>query len=179
MLRKTYPLGRLYLIEFGFDFMTEITFIPDSQIPEASEGKVREFEQLLGARLPDDYRNYLLRHNGEMPCKTDYWMPGEKNWIESVAEMYALIPADPPQSLNQFIIEDYGVPSGWLPIANSGYGDFPVISLLEEDQGAIYYLFHEEHGYDPTERDRGVYRLASNFNVWINSLQELSKNGQS
>ena len=69
--------------------MTEIAFIPNSQIPEVSEDNVREFEQLLGVRLPDDYRNYLLRHNGEMPGKTDYWMPGEKNWIESVTEMYA------------------------------------------------------------------------------------------
>jgi len=153
--------------------MTSDIFVNDPQIPKTSEEAIREFELHLGYKLPHDYRNYLLQHNGALPNKLDYWMPGEKNWIESVCEMYALLPADHPRSIAQFLSEDYGVPSGWLPIADSGYGDYTVISLLEEDRGVIYYLFHEVHGYDPTERERGVYKLASSFTEWVNGLEDL------
>ena len=154
--------------------MAEITYTPDLEIPNASEEAIRDLVESLGVVLPDDYRNYLLQNNGARPSKTDYWMPGEKNWIESVHEMYALLSPDHPRSINQFLIENHGVPSGWLPIANSGYGDYTVISLLEEDRGVIYYLFHEVHGYDPNERKRGVYKLASSFTDWINGLDDLS-----
>ena len=168
----------LIAITLIFDFrlypMTNVTFITDPQSPKASEEEIQEFESQLGIRLPEEYRNYLLKHNGALPRKLDYWMPGEKNWIESVHEMYALLSTDHPRSIRQFLTEDYGVPSGWLPIANSGYGDFTVISMLEEDFGAIYYLFHEVHGYDPTERTRGVYKLASSFTEWIHGLEDLS-----
>ena len=154
--------------------MNEIEFISHPPVPEISEEAILEFEKELGKKLPDDYRQYLRLHNGALPLKHDYWMPGETNWIETVFEMHSILPKDHPQSLRNFIYDDYGIPSGWLPIANSGYGDYTVISLIDDDFGSIYYLFHEEHGYDPNEKVRGVYKLASGFLEWIQAMEDLS-----
>ncbi|MCP5098769.1 MAG: SMI1/KNR4 family protein [Chloroflexi bacterium] len=154
--------------------MNEIEFIPHQQLPEITEEAILEFEAELGKALPNDYRQYLRLHNGSLPVNHDYWMPGESNWIETVFEMYSISPRGHPQSLRNFIYDDYGIPSGWLPIADSGYGDYTVISLSVEDFGSIYYLFHETHGFDPSEKERGVYKLASSFLEWIQVMEDLS-----
>jgi|GEM_PF-4528932 len=66
-------------------------------------------------------------------------------------------------------------PPGWVPIALSDYGDYTVISVLPDDYGHIYYLFHEVHCYDSSNRTEGVYHLANSFSEWINGLAKLTK----
>lgn len=149
-------------------------FVINLHIPKASEEEIQELETRISTRLPPDFREYLKNQNGTMPLKRDYRMPGEENWIESVFEMYGLLPEGHPRSVWQFLEGDWGIPAGWLPIANSGYGDYTVISLLEKDFGSIYYIFHEVHGFDSNERFEGVYFLAPSFDDWIDGLEDLS-----
>lgn len=84
-----------------------------------------------------------------------------------------LEPDDDPRSLTHYLEGDHGIPDGWIPIANSGYGDYTVLSVRSEDYGRIYYLFHEVHGYDASNRSNGVYPLANSFTEWIDGLDDL------
>lgn len=148
-------------------------FEDDSPFGAASEEAVAAYEAKLSTPLPNDYRAYLLLHNGSKPSKVDYRMPNEENWIESVDEMSGLGPDDDPRSLTHYLEGDHGIPDGWIPIANSGYGDYTVLSVRSEDYGRIYYLFHEVHGYDASNRSNGVYPLANSFTEWIDGLDDL------
>lgn len=149
-------------------------FEKDSPFQVASEKSITAYETKIGARIPDDYRAYLLSQNGATPAKVDYRMPNENNWIESVAEMSGLGPDDDSRSLTYYLEGDHGIPEGWIPIAHSGYGDYTVLSVRQEDFGNVFYLFHEVHGYDSSNRSVGVYLLADSFSEWISGLDNLT-----
>ncbi len=147
-----------------------VKFEEDSSFDPITEEDLVAYEVKLGFSLPNDYRNYLLKHNGALPVKIDFWMPNEKDWIESIDEMSGLEPDDSTESLTYYLEGEHGIPEGWIPIAHSGYGDFTVLSVREEDYGKVFYLFHEVHNYNAEERTNGVYLLANTFTEWTKIL---------
>lgn len=147
-------------------------FDESTSLGPLTETTLADYESRLGARLPDDYRRYLLEQNGSLPEQTCYAMPEETDWIEDVDQMSGLgDPAD-DRSLSHYLTGNHGIPSGWIPIAHSGFGDYTVLSVREEDFGCVYYLFHEIHGYDPDNRTDGVYLLGGSFTEWIEGLAD-------
>ncbi len=138
----------------------------------AAPAEVKELARALGRM---GYWVYAPRLKGHGTAPEDLATRKFADWIESVDEMSGLGPDDNPRSLTYYFDGDHGIPDGWIPIAHSGYGDYTVLSVRTEDYGRVFYLFHEVHGYDASNRSEGVYPLATSFTEWIASLDDLGE----
>ncbi len=137
--------------------------------------QIDELEQLLGARLPEDYKAFLLEGDPSSIRDKQYWMPHPDGaWIESIEWFNTgeqLLRAMAMETdLRRQGFPDY--PNGTLPIAEDGVGDVLLLSYADHDHGAIYHFFHEEG--DPDRREAGVYIIASSFDEWVAKLEHLS-----
>ena len=51
--------------------------------------KLFKFEKLINSRLPDDYRQFLIAHNGGKPSPSDF-MISEEEGENSIHEFYGI-----------------------------------------------------------------------------------------
>jgi hypothetical protein len=137
-----------------------------------SEAEIEKFEKEIGHRLPSQYRDFLLRHNGGWPSPCVFVLPDGRK----VALSYFLF-------LNASDGETYGdlrsnsltfsgrVPNDLLPIANCA--SLLCIGLYGENEGQIFYWDQEaeaESEEKPTYDN--VYKVADTFNELLAMLQE-------
>lgn len=113
---------------------------------KATEAQVARFEKQIDARLPEEYRCFLLAYNGGSPVSEGievFGHPSPYGYIASVDPLYALDPSAPSYASLQAAVnsEYYILPPGHVPIADSG-GNLVTIDLKKKI-GAIFYFDHE------------------------------------
>lgn len=127
---------------------------------KASETQVAKLEKQLNAKLPGEYRNFLLSQNGGVPEPFFVSIPGHP-YIDNVGVGYILglyAKSKPYESLLYAIEHTLPrLPKGHLPIA--GDGDIFSISLTQK-AGCIYFWDHEAPDCDDVDEDGNV-----NFNM--------------
>lgn len=90
---------------------------------------LEHFEQALGARLPEDYRNFLL-------TDPDY----EPGWLD---QLYPLCDDWNLERYYQINRKNDRVPTNMLAIGDDGMGNEVWLSLRAEDPGHVYFFNHE------------------------------------
>lgn len=143
---------------------------------KATETQVAQFEKQINARLPQEYRNFLLTYNGGRPVSEGikvFGHPDPYGYIASVNPLYSLSPSVPPyESLQAAVDSDYYVlPSGHLPIADSG-GNLITIDLKQKI-GVIYYFDHEMPDEDELDDDDVTHYTMKNAILLAGSFDEL------
>lgn len=124
-----------------------------------NQDEIKEFEETLGLRLPDDFKAFLLEYNGGRPVNnihpavnTDiHWMLG--------------LNKDPLWSSLYFNVETYAnrLPKSTIPIAGDSGGNLFVMRLDETDYGMIGFWTHDTGS--------GIIEpLASSFMEFTNQL---------
>ncbi|GIX05004.1 MAG: hypothetical protein KatS3mg114_0873 [Planctomycetaceae bacterium] len=119
-----------------------------------SAERVATFERELGTTLPDEYRVFLLRHNGGVPDRETFDVPGEDGgerpfhcffalhdgpWDDSTAEGSQGFPL-------QAAFADYrvdGGPADVLPIGKDWSGSYVCVGLAGADRGRVLYWDHD------------------------------------
>lgn len=139
------------------------------------EGAVTAWERELGLRLPEDYRNFLLRFDGGYPYP---------NFFDS-----ALIRAGVVVSSETLMVVEFfyslaegqahwnkasygaGTPPGMAFIGSEPGGTEVLMSLRPQDFGVIYLWYHSTNiwGTDGND-DSALYRQADSFNDFLVSL---------
>ncbi|MBL9197828.1 SMI1/KNR4 family protein [Xanthomonas fragariae] len=108
----------------------------------ASEGDVLSFEEQVGLKLPDDYRSFLLRHNGGRPEKNVLTLNGER-W--ALNELYGLGDAaglvDSLAACNDVL--DGRIPRGFVAIGDTPGGDQFLLASQDSDAHGVYIFDHE------------------------------------
>ena len=149
--------------------------ISDS-VAAVSDADLAAVERRLGVHFPDDYRAFLLRHNGGVP------RPGRFRISRQAAEagmewglvtrFYSVAAgpgrqADDLESMFQ-TMHEWGLPDRLVPIADvddSLEGGALCISVRGTDRGRVYY--HPElEGYD---EERG-YAVCKSFGAFLDRL---------
>lgn len=104
--------------------------------------RLADFETSLGTRLPDDYRRYLLAHNGGVPTPNSFRLPDGGG--SSVSSMYGLHDG-PDHTRLDLVRGDYAdrIPVWLLPIGNDPGGNELCIDLSEPGRGRIFFWDHE------------------------------------
>lgn len=143
-----------------------------------SDTDLAAVERRLGVKLPDDYRAFLLRHNGGVPRPDRFRLPREAaeaglewcrvTWFYSVGGGPGLgRQAVDLESLFQTMHES-GLPDRLVPIADvddSLEGGALSISVRGTDRGRVYYHYDLE-GYD---EERG-YAICKSFTAFLDRL---------
>ena len=124
----------------------------------ASEKALDALAQELGGPLPDEYRNFLLAHDGAFP-EPNYFEPG--NLWTAVEDFYST--ADALDRARTFAGR---IPAGLVPVAAAAHGDQVCVSVREHDRGVVYLWQHDGGG---EADDLDLVRLADSFGDFLGS----------
>ncbi|HEY1068696.1 MAG TPA: SMI1/KNR4 family protein [Pirellulales bacterium] len=120
----------------------------------ASSERIAAFERDLGTKLPDEYREFLLRYNGGVPERETFDVPGEDGgerpfqcffalhdgpWDDSTSEGSQGFPLQAART--DFRSE--GGRADVLPIGKDWSGSYVCIGLAGSDLGKVLYYDHE------------------------------------
>jgi hypothetical protein len=134
------------------------------------ENDIMVFEEYLGQRLPDDYRSFLLCHNGGTPIPSAFAIYGmPKNPVGIVHELYGI---DRERDSSNLVwcneVFRGRLPPNLLPIGCTPSDDQICVSLYGDEAGAVVlWDFYGEH-HPPSFKN--VYAIAPSFKEFENSL---------
>jgi cell wall assembly regulator SMI1 len=124
---------------------------------------VDRLEEQAGHRLPDDYRDYLLRQDGGRLVSNNQ------------AVKYVFGVGDVPDYESMWAnlqVYEGRVPPWLLPVASDEYGNLFAVSLRESDLGSVWFWDHEQEadeGEPPTEDN--IELRAPSWTEFLESLQ--------
>lgn len=135
--------------------------IKSAGVPVA-EGQLVQLESELGHRLPEDYRVFLLRHNGGKPSLTLFTIP---DCGEALVHVFSGIgtKVDIQKWLSEWRAE---VPPGWLMIGKDPGGNL----LLADELGAIHY-WDAARGFPASSDARNTFQVATSFTSFLDALR--------
>lgn len=145
-------------------------FVMTEQGPPLDEKKIAAAEKKMGIKLPEDYRQFLLKNNGGRPDPANFPIRGLENNPFGGIHFFGGI-GDNIESVNidwSYKIFRGRIPKNLLPIASDPMGNLICLSLGVEDQGTVYYWDHDDEHSSPTYRN--VYFIASSFPPFLDSI---------
>ena len=142
----------------------------------SSDDMVTGFEdEYIGARLPEDYREFLKTYNG-VQFKTvvcyrclETLYPG-KNAMEGIVDwLYGLLGRENSRDL-VYALDCFkqDMPKGCLPIGENIFGDQICIGTLGEQRGEIHFWDHDLDASDGTMANLPL--IARTFDEFVNSF---------
>lgn len=146
--------------------MTEI--IDSNKFGKINLQDITDFEVHNNVRLPDDYKEFLIKHNGGVP------QPNIEPTVKSdIQWIYGMVEGPYYASLFQHLDMFEGrLPSWYIPIANDSGGNLYIMSLYPENHGLIAFWDHEseaEEGEADEYFDNMTF-VASSFGHFLNQL---------
>jgi hypothetical protein len=127
---------------------------------EATEIDVSQFEMEIAARLPDDYRAFLLRYNGGYPQPNGFVGGNEVlNYFFGLWQKRA--------SLNYELLayRDF-IPKGMIPIACDPGGNLVLLEVARPNRGRIWFWDHE----CANSPRKAISLLAASFTQFVDSF---------
>lgn len=144
-----------------------------------SEEALRAFEERLGIILPEQYRHFLLVHNGGEASPDVFKIRNEQGpYTDSVVRCFFSI-GDVPNyrsfewHYNLYKIEEDRLPHNMIPIADDPGGNLICISTVGTDAGAVYFWNHEEETEPPS--DANLHLIADTFQEFLGALYKPPK----
>ena len=124
--------------------------------PSIGEGEVQEFERAHGLKLPDDYRRFLIEHNGGVP----------QNNSEGVRAFFCL-GKHAQWGLEQAMVQHRDeLPAGLCPVASDQLGNLYCVACAGDGEGAVYLW--DRKGKDA---QAPLSRAADSFGQFLDSLE--------
>jgi cell wall assembly regulator SMI1 len=114
--------------------------------PPLKEETVSAFERLIGAKLPSDYRQFLVTHNGGRPEPDTIEIqefPASPTNIQVFFGFDRQFETSDLRWNREIVGNDLGEPD-LLPIACDSFGDPFCVRLAGSDYGVIYFVNFEE-----------------------------------
>jgi hypothetical protein len=144
----------------------------DNPYEAIQEEHLAELEQDLRIKLPTDYRQFLLAHNGGRPTPFVFDVNVDGLVIHIPIDRFLGIRQGDLYSFSR-VLEDYKgrLPSNLLPIACEALG-LECISINGEDYGKIYFW---DQSFEVTEGEpdySNVYLIAHNFSEFLDMLHD-------
>ena len=149
--------------------------IHDPLQPSLREEDIRTFELQLGISLPDDYRRFLLAHNGGQPEPGAFPVFSFAVGDYAVLNRFLGIRQGEYEDLANYYVNVFRgrIPGDLLPIASDPGGNLICLSVAGPDRGRVYFWFHEEEsdeGQSPGYSN--IYFIADSFSALLDSLTE-------
>lgn len=146
-----------------------IEILDSKRFGSISAERLGEFEAKYSLKLPDDYRTFLLDHNGGKPKPNI-----NKNPETDIQWIYGIHHAEYWASLEEHIATyENRIPSKTVPIANDSLGNLFLLSLREETYGEIWFWDHEnESDTSGKEYYDNIEVSASSFKDFLTNLYE-------
>lgn len=134
------------------------------------EEQIKQFENLIGGILPDDYKEFLINNNNREFKPLKYSACGTR--LSSYVMQFYYVSNEMENNLfNVFKKYKNELLTGIIPIASTPISDLVVMSINKKDYGTIY---HWEYSCEPEVIKRPSYKFmlksANNFSEFYESL---------
>ncbi|GAC1414074.1 MAG: SMI1/KNR4 family protein [Gemmatimonadaceae bacterium] len=141
-----------------------------------TEEEIGGAEQKLGRKIPDPYREFLLKFNGGRAEPSDFVMalPGGATEIGTVKRFLGIDTPEETFGL-AYVLETFKgrMPARLFPVACDPGGNLICISTGGVDEGQVFFWDHDresEEGEPPTEAN--IYLIAAHFRAFLEGLHE-------
>lgn len=143
--------------------------ITGAETPVCSEA-LEQVEKRLDIHLPDQYRQFLLKHNGGKPTPDLFKCAnGGSSFVHKFLAIHDG-PYDNFEQENSSFRANKAVPDNIIPIACDAFGNYVCLSVSGADIGALYFWNHEK------QRQKASYKnlclIAESFDQFLASLFE-------
>jgi hypothetical protein len=134
-----------------------------------SPGELDDTEVLLGKKLPEEYRRFLLSHNGGQPVPATFRV-SDGNETEAVGWLFALqVNEEGLVSIAQ-TYADY-LPDDLLPVASDPFGNMICLAVSGSNLGRVYFWDHEGEAERSKSIEESRCRLVSkSFKEFLSSF---------
>jgi hypothetical protein len=142
-----------------------------------SEAVLAQAERRMGLRIPLEYRNFLLAHNGGYPEPSSFRVPDvtevdQESW--ATVDWFLGLRADKIDDLVDYVNRYHNrLPPALFPIGHDPFGNLICLSAAGQDIGRVYFWDHEyeaAEGQEPSYAN--VFLLADSFHEFLNKLTE-------
>jgi hypothetical protein len=134
------------------------------------EVTLARFEKAIGARLPEDYREFLRRYNGGQPEPGTFTFVERGHETESTVQFFLVVGPHEHHGIQRTLrhLRAEGFPADLLPIAEDPGGNFVCMALGGSDRGSLYFWNHEA----PPEDNLKMPLVAPSFTEFLRGLHE-------
>jgi cell wall assembly regulator SMI1 len=151
--------------------------INESKTP-LNASDITRLEAELGVKLPDDYRTFLLAHNGGWPEADSFHSYGgekrDEESIESVDRFLAYYDGEYNNLLKSVNTYKGRIPPHFLPVANDPGGNLILLGVSGPDRDKVFFWDHElEADEDETPDYSNLLFVADSFQEFLDSLREV------
>jgi len=144
--------------------------------PKLSEETISAFEAHFQVTLPEDYRDFLLEHNGGRPEKNfcfDFVETGYQETESILAEFFSMYDLEYDYSENLATVftnirKDAFAPPYLMPIAYDDFGNLILLAVAGDDLGKVCFANHELT--DPATGYYVMSPVADTFTEFIGKL---------
>lgn len=145
-----------------------------SRLKTITAADVEKLEELLGTKLPSEYKYFLLSSGGGQPLNNVF----RKFEFEKVIQEFPidiLFGIDDNEVAgdifsNRAIYSDR-IPSDLLTIGNDGIGNMICIGIGRDNNGKIFIWYDKERELNEPISYRDIKLIADDFNDFENSLR--------
>ena len=134
--------------------------------------ELQQAERHIGLQLPEEYRQFLLQHNGghPEPCAFKYTCDQQQWKLAAVAYFLAVYEGEHENFLEYF--EDYQgrIPAETVPVARDPGGNLILLGVSGAHTEKVYFWlqdFENEEG-----NFSNVCFIANSFSEFLNSLSD-------
>lgn len=144
--------------------------------------QIKTMEKQLGFELPEDYKNFLLKHNGgEVTGRSNFYY--NKSSDPTYVTFFCLVDehlAEPQEKADAYSIsfqrykfqeENPGViPDNCLVVGKDYLGCLILLRTQGRRRGQVDYKMIDEWPEPEEDREQDVYRLAKTFSEFLDML---------
>ena len=134
---------------------------------------LERFEKEIGAKLPEQYREFLICHNGGKPVPSDFVI-SRRQGEDSVKQFYGLNNGPTYQRLNEnYELYVDRIPSYVIPIGSDNFGNNICIGINGKNKGKVFFSnYYIQGGILKRLLFGRVKILSESFNEFMDSLFE-------
>jgi hypothetical protein len=141
----------------------------DSSSGKLDESSLAGLEERLGYRLPTEYREFLLQHNGGKP-EPNILIEADGRARVGVTKFLAGGHADCELLATRLQYRER-VPSDLLPVALAEGGNLICLGVFGRRENGVYFWDHEGESGGKKPSNRNISPIAKNFTVFLDDLK--------
>lgn len=137
--------------------------------PMLSSEKLKALEERLDIALPEQYRDFLLQHNGGTPDLALFECAGGGgSFVRSFLGAHEGPHSNFEVKFLALKVTRKALPDNIVAVAEDGFGNLVCLSLAGADVGSVYFWDHERETETPSYKN--MHLIAPSFNEFLAAL---------
>lgn len=142
--------------------------------PPIFEADLLSLEARLSITLPQEYRHFLLLHNGGKPLQDCFHFKGETGpYTDSSVDSFLAVHDGEHDNFEKqylFCKSEGLLANNLVPVADNPGGNRICLSISGSDANSVYFWDHE--AIDEHDKNANLHLVADSFNEFLANLQE-------